>query len=291
MYRYDIAASIVAYNNDPAILNNAINSFLDTNLRVGILIIDNSPSNTLVKLLVKDERVYYIFNGSNVGFSKAHNQGIAYFKNKAKYFLVLNPDVFFEGNTIDILYSYLELNPQVGLTAPRVVYPNGEEQISRRLIPTPADLLIRRLPLAAKLFSTRTKANEYHNVDSQQILEVPFLLGCFLLFKMDALEQVGYFDERYFVYLEDLDICRRMDKHFKVIYYGHVKIYHHYQRASSKSLTMLFHHTISVVKYFNKWGWFIDAERKAINKSAMAARKVSKVHKPNDYSRKYAATL
>ncbi|WP_299824544.1 glycosyltransferase family 2 protein [uncultured Pontibacter sp.] len=270
MYTYDIAASIVAYKTAPAIINKAIYSFLQTELHVAILIIDNSPTNILYQDLLKDDRVTYIFNNKNVGFSKAHNQGINYFRNKTKYFLVLNPDVYFEGSVLTDLFEYMEANADTGLIAPKVLYPNGRNQISRRLIPSPIDLIVRRLPLGNKLFHKRARTNEYLDAQSHQILEVPFLLGCFMFLRATALAKSGLFDERYFVYLEDLDLCRRMNKHYKVVYHGQSKIYHIYQRDSSKNLKMLFLHTISMIKYFNKWGWLSDADRKEMNYRALA---------------------
>lgn len=291
MYKYDIAASIVAYKNNSEIINNAVKSFLDTNLEVAILIIDNSPTDALEIDLIQDERVFYKFNGNNVGFSKAHNQGIRFFKDLCKYFLVLNPDVYFNGTTLSTLYNYLENHPDTGLIAPKVLYPNGDIQTSRRLIPSPIDLLIRRLPFGKSLFSKRTGLNEYSNCDSNAIIEVPFLLGCFMLFRTSAIDKVGMFDERYFVYLEDLDICRRFSIKYKVIYHGQAHIYHLYQRASSKSLNMLLLHTVSMVKYFKKWGWLHDEERDKINQRALALIKENKAEAPVTFSRKYAATL
>ncbi|MBC5992115.1 glycosyltransferase family 2 protein [Pontibacter cellulosilyticus] len=291
MYKYDIAASIVAYKNNHDIINAAVRSFLDTNLEVAILIIDNSPSDILKQELINDERVFYRFNGNNVGFSKAHNQGIQHFKDICKYFLVLNPDVYFDGITLSTLYNYLESHPDTGLIAPKVLYPNGDIQTSRRLIPSPIDLFIRRMPFGKSLFSKRTDLNEYSNCDHNAVIEVPFLLGCFMLFRTSAINEVGMFDERYFVYLEDLDICRRFTTKYKVIYYGQAKIYHLYQRASSKHLSMLMLHTVSMVKYFNKWGWISDKERKKINKKAVALIQESIIETPVSFSRKYAATL
>ncbi|MEJ8802685.1 glycosyltransferase family 2 protein [Pontibacter sp. H249] len=269
MFSCDIAASIVAYKNDAAIINKAISSFLNTSLSVSILIVDNSPTDVLKSKLLKDERIHYIFNNANVGFSKAHNQGIKYYRNKAKYFLVLNPDVYFDELTLSLLFNYLEAHNNVGLIAPKVLYPNGDTQVSRRLIPNPVDLVARRLPGGKLIFKKRASINEYHEVDNRFILEVPFLLGCFMLLRMSAIEKVGLFDERYFVYLEDLDLCRRMSKQFKIVYHGQATIYHHYQRASSRNPKMFLLHTVSMIKYFTKWGWFNDIERKEINKNAI----------------------
>jgi GT2 family glycosyltransferase len=288
MHKYDIAASIVAYQNDPAIINQAIENFLNTTLKVSLLIIDNSPTDSLKELLVQDPRLSYVFNNSNVGFGKAHNQGIRHFANTCKYYLVLNPDVYFSSSTLIDLFCYIENYPEVGLIAPRILYPNGDLQTSRRLIPSPVDLIIRRTPLASKLFRQRTELNEYQSSDPKGILEVPFLLGCFLLFRMGTLKKAGLFDERYFMYLEDLDICRRMAKYGSVVYHGHTSIYHIYQRDSTKSLQMLIHHISSMIKYFNKWGWFGDNERATINYIATELTQIEAEDRQRELSREYA---
>jgi GT2 family glycosyltransferase len=290
MHIYDIAASIVVYKNDPAILNQAIESFLNTPLEVSLLIIDNSPTDSLKELLVQDPRISYVFNNNNVGYSKAHNQGIRHFADTCKYFLVLNPDVYFSSSTLSNLYHYLEDHPKAGLVAPRILYPNGDLQTSRRLIPNPIDLMLRRVPVVNKLFKKRTELNEFQASDPKGIMEVPFVLGCFLLFRMDTLNKTGLFDERYFMYLEDLDICRRLAMHTQVVYNGQSYIYHFYQRDSSKNLKMFLHHIVSMIKYFHKWGWFNDTERAAINSRAIEFVQIAPKEEQRKLSKEYATT-
>ena len=273
-YQFDIAVSIVAYKNDPEVINAAIRSCLDTELEVRVLVIDNSPTDSLKEHLPEDTRVNYTFNQRNVGFGKAHNQAILQFAGTSKYFLALNPDVYFDNNVLATLFGYLERHPGVGVISPKVCYPDGKLQTSRRLLPSPADLLIRRLPFGSTVFGKRTRVNEYVGCDADAVVEVPFLLGCFLLFRTSVLEHTGLFDARYFMYLEDVDICRRISRHAAVVYHGQTQIFHYYQRASSKELRLLLIHTASLVKYFNKWGWLRDSEREEINSQAIILAKL-----------------
>lgn len=100
-------------------------------------------------------------------------------------------------------------------------------------------------------------------------MEVPYLSGCFMFIRTKVLEKVGLFDERFFMYLEDTDLSRRIHKISKTIYYPYVHIYHEYGKGSYKNLKLLKYHIDSAIKYFNKWGWFFDKERDFINKTTL----------------------
>ena len=94
-------------------------------------------------------------------------------------------------------------------------------------------------------------------------------MGCFLFMRMSALEKVGLFDESIFMYTEDIDITRRIHKYYRTIYYPDVTIVHAHRAASYKSKKMLKIHIRSAIRYFNKWGWFFDQERKVWNKEVL----------------------
>lgn len=91
-----------------------------------------------------------------------------------------------------------------------------------------------------------------------------------MLLRAAALREVGLFDERFFMYPEDIDITRRIHRHFQTIFYPHVSIIHDHAQGSYKSPKLLWIHIINLCKYFNKWGWIIDRERKEVNKRVIA---------------------
>ena len=101
-------------------------------------------------------------------------------------------------------------------------------------------------------------------------MEVPFLSGCFMAIRRESIEQCGMFDERFFMYGEDIDFSRRINEQFKTIFYPHVSIMHGYEAASYKSFKMLKIHTQNIIRYFNKWGWLFDKRRKQTNKRILA---------------------
>ena len=259
-----LTASIVTYKNSPEILRKAIQSFLDTDLEVRLYMVDNSPDDDL-NTLCDDERIVYIFNNENLGFAKGHNIAIRQIQNESIFHLILNPDVYFEKGVLEELTAYLDKNREVGLISPKILYPDGTLQYSCRMIPTPFDMLIRRLGLLSSLFSKRIAFQEFRFTGYTQLMEVPFFHGCFLMLRNDVFQKTGLLDERYFMYMEDLDFCRRVAKNQKVVFYPDVQIYHHYARASQKKLKALQRHLTSMIQYFNKWGWFNDKERRKIN--------------------------
>ena len=100
-------------------------------------------------------------------------------------------------------------------------------------------------------------------------INAPYLSGCFMFFRVDALRKVGLFDERFFMYPEDIDITRRIHREYKTMFYPEVTIIHDHAAASYQSLKMLKIHMINMIRYFNKWGWFWDRERKEMNRKLL----------------------
>jgi GT2 family glycosyltransferase len=86
-----------------------------------------------------------------------------------------------------------------------------------------------------------------------------------MFLNVDALQEVGIFDDRYFMYAEDMDLSRRIHERYKTLYYPEVFVYHEYAKSSYLNLRLLFSHIVSIIRYFNKWGWFFDPLRKKFN--------------------------
>ena len=140
---YDIIASIVLYKNNVKILTKTINSFLKTELNVKLILVDNSPTDILKKL-ANNKNIEYIYNNRNLGFGKAHNIAIKKSIEITKYFIVLNPDIYFEKGNIEILFHFMNNNIDIGQIMPKILYPNGDMQYLCKKNPTFLDLFIRR---------------------------------------------------------------------------------------------------------------------------------------------------
>jgi GT2 family glycosyltransferase len=268
-----INVSIVLFKNDQDLVKKAIYSCVNSVLINRIYLIDNSPTDILSCLASLDSKIEYIFNNANLGFGKAHNIALKRsIEENIPYHLVLNPDVYFEGGVLEELYNFMENNPDVGLVMPKVLYPDGTLQYLCKLLPTPLDLFGRRFlnfgPFK-KIVEKRNEVYELRFTGYDKIMEVPYLSGCFMFIRVEVLKKVGLFDERFFMYLEDTDLSRRIHKVAKTVYYPYVHIYHGYGKGSYKSLKLLYYHIKSAIKYFNKYGWFFDKEREEINRKIL----------------------
>jgi GT2 family glycosyltransferase len=265
----NVTASIVLYRNDPSTVVRAVNSLLSCPLAGILFIIDNSPTDEAGKYF-NHPKIKYIFSGSNLGYGKAHNLAILQCLEVSSYHLVLNPDVYFEPGVIEKLFSFMEENHQAGLVMPKVLYPDGTLQRICKLLPTPANLATRRfMPFSKILFSRMNDRYEMNFTRYHNIMNVPFLSGCFMFMRTSALKKVGLFDERFFLYAEDTDLSRRIHRQFKTCFYPHAEIYHIHARGSYKNVRLTWHNFRSAILYFNKWGWFADGERKMINEMAL----------------------
>jgi GT2 family glycosyltransferase len=153
---------------------------------------------------------------------------------------------------------------------PKVLYPDGSIQYLCRLLPGPIDLIARRfVPIfARRLLKARAARYELRNKSYDTTLLVPHLSGCFMLMSANALKKVGLFDERFFMYLEDVDLSRRMHRQFLTIYYPRVFIFHEFAKGSYSSWKLLSHHVFSAIRFFNKWGW-LDRERSEVNSATL----------------------
>ena len=261
-----LTLSIVLYKTPKNQIDAILKSIFDSNCIDRLYIIDNSPTEELAYLKDLSPIIEYIPH-ENTGYGSSHNIGIKKsIELGADYHLILNPDIRFESTVLSELIDYMSRNQDVGYILPKVVYPNGELQYLCKLLPTPSDLIFRRfLPKTKK---TEEKNDRYILKQSgyNKIMNPPCLSGCFMFLNCKILKEHNlYFDDRFFMYFEDFDLMRRIHKVSKTIFYPHVSIIHDHAKESYKSKKMLIQHIKSAIKYFNKWGWIFDKERKEMN--------------------------
>ncbi len=260
-----IGVSLVTYNNDENQIQKLHDSLKSYNFSY-IVVYDNSPTNYLEKIFINLGWDYIWGNGINLGFGKAHNFLFCKYGNLAQYHLIINPDIKFDKNVLIVLSKFLHDTFDAGCVMPKVLYPNETSQYLAKYLPSFFDLIFRRFPIEYIRNYVDNKLEIRYQYDKgMKPFKMPFLSGCFLLFKSKVIDQVGFFDERYFLYAEDLDLTRTYwNSGFYPYCYPSIHVYHNYEKASSKNMKLFLVHIISVLKYFKKWG-FIDKSRKKIN--------------------------
>jgi len=266
----NISASIVLFNNDKKQIKQAIDSFFSTNLKVKLYLVDNSANDSLRELANIDDKIDYIFNNANLGYGNAHNVAIKKsIDDNIPYHIVLNPDIYFREGVIEELLDYMQQNTDVGNIMPQIIYPDGQIQYLNKLVPTPIDLIFRRFIPFKKYKQNINERYELRFTGYNTIANIPILSGCFMFLRVDCLKDVGLFDENIFMYLEDVDLGRRIHRKYKTIFYPNVSVTHEYAKESYTNKKLLVYHIKSAIYYFNKYGWFFDKERREINKHCL----------------------
>ncbi len=267
-----ITVSIVIYNNKLSEIHGLLARLQQDACIERWVVVDNGSSDAILDA-VQEMGGLYVRSGENLGFGRGHNLALKHLVGvDAPYHLILNPDIEFGADTLGRLAGMMDAAPEVGLVMPKVVYPDGGVQYLCKLLPAPMDLVLRRFaPLIIKrLAQERIAAFELRNFDYAAPAHIPYLSGCFMFARRSVLEAVGGFDERFFLYMEDLDLCRRIAAKSKLLYWPEVAVTHVHQKASYKSFRILRLHLVAAITYFNKWGWFFDAQRKDANRATIA---------------------
>lgn len=206
-----------------------------------VIVVDNASHDGSVEMVQKKfPMVTVICNDRNLGFAKANNVGIRL--SQGNYICLINSDVEVLSNCFDLMVDYIKKNSDVGMLGPMMLNSDGTLQRSCRGYSTLWNLFCRALALDlcfpnAKLFGGRLMTYWDHN-DTQ---EVEVINGCFWMVGKEALSEVGLLDEKFFIYAEDVDWCKRFnDAGWKVVYYPIAKAIH-YGGASSNNAPIQFY--------------------------------------------------
>ena len=267
-----VSVSIVTYNTNEETLGRLLHSLHQDKIEKQLVIVDNSPGPSRSNISQELSGIEYVHSGANLGYGRGHNLGIKRVSpSDYPYHLVVNPDIFWDEQVLVRLVDYMEANPDVASVMPKVLYPDGELQHLCKLLPTPFDLLVRRF-LPTGIIKDRLSGDfDLRFTGYQYNMNVPYLSGCFMFLRRSAFDAVGGFDERFFMYPEDIDLTRRLHQRWRTMFHPSVKIYHAHGKASYKSRKMLTIHLWNMCKYFNKWGWFFDHERRDVNRKTLTA--------------------
>ena len=256
----DISLTIVAYNNYDDIKNaiDSIEEYTSKNIKKDIYIVDNSclDDNDKVikdfnKYISKYKDINYINTHDNLGFGKGHNYVIKDIN--SKYHAIVNPDIIIKEDALSKIIKYLDNNNDVGMVIPNIVDEKGNRQDVYRLELTVFDMFIRMF--CKSLFKKRQAKHTMQDKDYSKPFQVPFGQGSFLVIRTDLFKKLNGFDDRYFMYLEDADLCKRVNNESKLMYYPDATVIHKWEKGSHKNKKLFKYHLKSMRLYFKKWGY------------------------------------
>lgn len=236
----NLSIVIVSYNTKE-LLADCLNSIYKATKPklTEIFVVDNaSHDQTEAYIKKKFPQVRLIANEKNVGFSKANNQALRIAK--GKYILILNPDTKIMPGTIAKMETFMQSHPEAAVATCRVELANGSlDKDCRRHFPTPYRAMTHFLSLA-KIFKGSRFFDQYYMgyLDENQQAEIDSCVGAFMFVRSSAIQKVGFFDEDFFFYGEDLDLCYRLKKAgYEILYTPITKVLHYKGAASGMKPT------------------------------------------------------
>jgi hypothetical protein len=264
--KYKIGISVVLYNTSNKDVNNLITSFKLIECPYNLYIVDNSPSSDWKTFFEGMSNIQYRHNPLNPGFGASHNLAIKdAIETGCDYHFIVNPDVYFLQDVVSPMAEFMHDNPQVGMVMPQIVNLDGSIQFLPKLLPSPYSIIMRKLKKPKFLYEDFINEYELRNIPKDKVYEAPVLSGCFTLLKLEAIKEVGAYDDNFFMYFEDWDLSRRVNAKFKTIYFPKVSVYHGYDSGANKNKRLFKIFINSALHYFNKWGYVFDSERNKIN--------------------------
>ncbi|MCR4312556.1 MAG: glycosyltransferase family 2 protein [Candidatus Uhrbacteria bacterium] len=204
-----------------------------------LFVVDNGASDEFRALAEPMRNTKYIRNGKNMGFAYAVNRGME--RSQGRYVLLLNPDTVIPEDALANMIRHLDEDKDVGIASCVIRYPDGKLQDSIRRFPKPIDqlLVLLKLPHVFK----RLKPIEHYmmkDVDPLKTQDVDSIMGAFTFIRREVIDRIGMFDERYFIWFEEVDYCKMaVDAGFKVRHYADISIVHHKGHTFNKQATLI----------------------------------------------------
>jgi hypothetical protein len=249
-----LSVIIVSYNCKD-ILKRCLNSLLEELKEISheIIIVDNnSRDGTVEEIKSLYPNVKIIANSQNVGFARANNKAIL--ESKGDYLLFLNPDVIVSPNAIKGLIQFIKDKPTAGLASGKLVNPDGTLQYSLRNFPSILNQIFECFFLhrLAPSLSSRFGEVIYKRDFYEEIQEVDWVSGAVMLVPRNVLKEAGFFDERYFVYSEETDLCLNLRKAGWKIYYYPEAVFIHLESTTKHNPQLFAYWLDSRLKYYKK---------------------------------------
>lgn len=253
---YDLSVIIINWNTRD-LLHKCIKA-VKTNtqeLSLQIIVVDNHSSDGSPDMVEKNfPEVNLIKNQENNGYGRAGNQGLK--AAQGKYVLILNSDVKVNPKCLDEMFEFMENHPDIGASSCKLTFPDGTLQHSCRKFPDFKTYLLMLLGVRF-LFPQMKWFREYLMLDwdHSEIREVDQIMGSFLFIRSRVIEQVGGFDEQFWMYFEEVDLCLRIHKAgWKIMHYPYVSAVHFLSKSSEQwgEIKKIKEYQKSLLKYFKK---------------------------------------
>ena len=261
MTKIALTISIVIYKSDKNQLLETLDSLVLAcnkskiyNYRIYLINNDRFFPEYLNKINLKNLDI--LDGHGNIGYGAGHN---LISNNIGKYHLVLNPDVILDEKSILNSIKRMEEHPNIGLITPNTKNEYNKRQFIVKAYPSILIFFLRAInnKFLNKLFSKKLMNYECHNLNYKTLNKVIFCGGCFMFFRSNVFKQIKGFDEKYFLYFEDMDISYRSNLISENIYDPEVKITHFGGNASRKGLSHWKYFILSLLIFFKKYGWKI----------------------------------
>ncbi len=236
--KIDISIIIVNYNLTESIRNllKSVEKYID-GIRYEVIVIDNnSPDRSIENLKSEFPDFKFLLLDTNFGFGHGNNSGFE--QAKGEYILLLNPDTYLVDNMPLGLYRFAKEHPDFGIIGPKMIFPDGRFQVSTAKFPG----LFKEIGDLSGFSIRTTRLSNFINfkILKKKILEVDYVFGSCMLIKTDLYRKLKGFDEDYFLFTEEVDLCYRTKKYtgYKVIYYLNEKIVHMKSLVTGKDMPL-----------------------------------------------------
>ncbi len=256
-----LTISIVIYENYTDVKNavDSIEKVTPPELEKEIYLIDNSEHDDsgegerkIKELIAAYPDLLYRKSGGNIGFGAGHNLCLKDYD--SDYHAIVNPDILLKEDAFSPIISFLDENPNVGMLIPRILSEEGELQKVYRRDVTLLDMFIRMF--CGGHFKKRQDYHTLQDQDYNAVFDLPFGQGSFLVIRTELFKEIGGFDDRFFLYMEDADLCRRVRQKTRFVYFPGASVIHKWEKGSHKNKKLFRIHVESMIKYFRKWGIF-----------------------------------
>ncbi len=252
-----VISTIIVNYNAGEFLRSCVDSLLNCPLETEVIVVDNASTDDSLDALAGLPNVQIIKNATNVGFATACNIGIRVAS--APFLLFLNPDCFFEPDTLIRLLEAMRFVERVGMVGGLLVNPDGTEQAGgRRAIPTPWRSFVRAFGLARFADRWPRLFFDFH-LHKQPLpnhnIEVEAISGACMMVRREAIQDVGEWDERYFLHCEDLDWCMRFrQKGWKILFVPSARVTHALGVSSrSRPIFVEWHKHKGMIRFYRKF--------------------------------------